>query len=113
MFGNVKVHRLIYELSHPDEDIKGKVVRHTCDNPKCINPDHLLAGTPADNMKDRDERGRHHRVITKEHVKRTKELLATKKLFQREIALIVGIDTRRVSDISLNKYSDDGSFLGR
>lgn len=37
----------------------GKVIRHTCDNPVCINPEHLISGTPAQNMEDRDLRGRH------------------------------------------------------
>ena len=55
---NGKVHRIVYALS-TGEDIDGKVVRHMCDNPVCINPDHLLVGTPADNMRDRDERERH------------------------------------------------------
>lgn len=34
------------------------VVRHTCDNTRCINPAHLIAGTVADNNRDRAERGR-------------------------------------------------------
>ena len=36
----------------------GMLVRHTCDNPKCVNPDHLILGTPADNARDRSSRGR-------------------------------------------------------
>lgn len=39
-------------------DIKGKVVRHTCDNPSCVNPAHLVLGTTKDNAADRQTRGR-------------------------------------------------------
>jgi hypothetical protein len=36
----------------------GIVVRHTCDNPGCCNPAHLISGTQADNIGDMKERGR-------------------------------------------------------
>jgi hypothetical protein len=60
-------HRVAYELYvgpipyHPDNGSRGAtgiVVRHTCDNPSCVNPEHLRIGTQADNMKDRVDRGR-------------------------------------------------------
>jgi len=35
-----------------------KVIRHTCDNPACINPQHLIMGTQQDNIRDRTMRGR-------------------------------------------------------
>ena len=40
------------------DDIKGMVVRHTCDVRNCVNPDHLLLGTQADNVQDRVDRNR-------------------------------------------------------
>lgn len=36
----------------------GMKLRHTCDNPACIRPDHLILGTQADNMRDKVERNR-------------------------------------------------------
>lgn len=52
-----KAHRLAYHFSNsgiPD----GMVICHTCDNPKCVNPDHLYAGTQQQNVKDRVKRRR-------------------------------------------------------
>lgn len=36
----------------------GLIVRHKCDTPACVTPDHLLLGTRADNVADMDRRGR-------------------------------------------------------
>jgi len=56
----VRANRLAYVKAHglSLSDIAGQVVRHSCDNPACINPAHLLLGTHADNMRDMLDRGR-------------------------------------------------------
>ena len=54
-----RVSYLLYKGEIPD----GMVVRHTCDNPACVNPDHLLIGTHADNAHDKVERERQARGL--------------------------------------------------
>ncbi len=53
-------HRVAYCEAHglTIYDIAGQVVRHKCDNPPCVNPNHLELGTRTDNARDRDSRGR-------------------------------------------------------
>ncbi len=53
----VAAHRLAWAL-HNGADPTGKVVMHTCDNPPCINPEHLVLGTHADNVADKVRKGR-------------------------------------------------------
>jgi hypothetical protein len=38
----------------------GLVIMHSCDNPGCINPDHLALGTQASNLTDMRAKGRHN-----------------------------------------------------
>jgi hypothetical protein len=50
--------RVAWQLANDRPIPDGLVVRHTCDNPPCVNPAHLLLGTSHDNDLDRVERGR-------------------------------------------------------
>lgn len=53
----VFVHREVYEKVH-GYILKGMVVMHSCDNPACINPEHLSANYQSENIKDMIEKGR-------------------------------------------------------
>lgn len=50
-------HRVAFEIMNgPIPD--GMAVCHHCDNPPCCNPAHLFLGTPGDNVRDAQTKGR-------------------------------------------------------
>lgn len=53
-----RVSRVVWAMVHGEDLPSEVVVRHSCDNPPCANPSHLLSGTALDNVRDCVERGR-------------------------------------------------------
>ncbi len=83
------VHRFIYEElfgSIPD----GMVVMHKCDNPRCINPEHLKLGTQAENMKDMVEKKRSLIGERNPNVKLTMDKVRAIKKDKRSYSQIAG-----------------------
>jgi hypothetical protein len=51
-----KAHRIAFAIRYGY--LSSKCICHHCDNPKCVNPDHLFEATHTDNMRDKEAKGR-------------------------------------------------------
>lgn len=76
----------------------GLHVLHRCDNPPCVNPDHLFLGTNADNRADCEAKGRHLRKLTLDECAAIKRLSKT-GILQRELAERYGVGQQTISRV--------------
>lgn len=102
-------HIVAWELANGRKVPKGLVVRHTCDNPPCTNPAHLLIGTHADNCADKMERNRHPKGSGIGNSKLTEEdipvirSLAASGAKHKEIAIQFGVSRSLIGLIVARK----------
>lgn len=55
---NTSVHRIMYQLYNKTIIHADTWVLHKCDNPRCVNPEHLFGGSNIDNINDKVAKGR-------------------------------------------------------
>lgn len=102
-------HRFSYVLHYGRIPV-GLAVRHKCDNPKCVRPDHLELGTQAENVRDEIERGRFRkgyafRSTDKLNIEKARQIraLCESGIPQKDVAVQFGIGSGHVSCIVANK----------
>ena len=89
-------HRVVYEHFHR-QLIPGEVVRHTCDRSRCCNPEHLLAGTRGDNVRDAFERGQLKVKVSSEVVQK----LRAGELTIKEAVAVTGATYKHLYNVKL------------
>ena len=105
-------HRISYlHYNNISEDsIKDLNVCHHCDNPPCVNPEHLFLGSQLDNVKDMIAKGRANyvgvkgedsvsSVLREYEVLEIFDMLNKSELSQKEIANIYGVTDMTISNI--------------
>jgi hypothetical protein len=105
-FGSLKdAHRFSWELANGRSVPDGFEVCHRCDNPPCVNPEHLFVGTPADNKQDSIQKGRiavgerHGHAAVSDATVAEMRRLATSGLSVQDIAKQVGVGVSTVRGI--------------
>lgn len=101
------VHRISYTL-FVGEIPEGMCVCHHCDNPPCVNPDHLFLGTNLDNIRDKVRKGRNvvipmygeenpGSVLKEWQVRMIREMYATKLWTLKAIASRFNVSFQLIS----------------
>jgi hypothetical protein len=97
----VYAHRRAWIEHHRREIPEGMIVMHLCDNPGCINPDHLKLGTHQDNMTDKALKGRAGKKLSARQAMEIKSRLENET--PKSLAEEFGVSRQAVSLIATSR----------
>jgi len=112
-------HRIAWSLVNGTIPI-GLCVLHKCDNPSCVNPDHLFLGTQQDNIKDMVAKGRQSKMfglrnpkckLTDDQVREIRIAYTEGISTQKELRIRYGVSVGQISDVVNNKSRMMGQDL--
>lgn len=109
------VHRIYYALIHKVELQRSDFICHKCDNPSCVNIDHLFLGNAKINSDDKISKGRYAKKIRYHHRHKKyseAQILAAKDLLKlghtmSEVARISGLAQSYIWNINWGKVKKD------
>lgn len=90
---------------------EGMVVRHRCDNPGCVNPDHLVLGSHQDNMNDMVKRGR-GRILDAEQAAEATRMHESGETFAA-VARVFGVNINTIRRTVARAKDGDTGGIGR
>ena len=99
-----RAHRWVVWILFQEEP---ETVLHSCDNPRCCNPKHLICGTQLENMQDKARKGRtnsseaarRRSSLSEDSVREIRQLLSAGEFTQTDIALLFDISRSVIQGI--------------
>jgi hypothetical protein len=111
-FSGIKVfcHRFSYQL-YKGRIPAGSVCCHSCDNPSCVNPDHLWAGTQAQNIKDMVNKKRNSSgfkitsaKLKPEQVQQIRHIYSLGGITQKQLGIQFGVSLPTINDVVTRRH---------